>query len=405
MYDISILLVDDTQSKISSVISALEDIGVNKDLIKTAISATSAKKIMKEEHFDLLILDVALPLRDHGDPIPKGGLDLLDEIKERPFYRLPDHIIGLTAYQDIFESAGTQLGTELWLIVLFDPSSDSWVERIQSKIRHITRTKYETAKDNLVDVAIVCALRDPELDALLALPWTWTQEDVAGDATIYHKAEFLRKNGTTGKLVACNAPNMGMSSAAILAVKVALHYRPKCLVMIGICAGSEGKVSLGDIIVANPTWDYGSGKFSIKDGKRVFEGAQYQMPLTTRVRGIAERLQSDHSSLNIIKESFPGQRPNTSLKFHIGPLASGSAVVADDETFREIKEQHRKLLGIDMEAYGVMLAGEELPFTTETLVIKGVSDFANAKKDDNLRYYASYVSAQALRFMLENLEL
>ena len=42
--------------------------------------------------------------------------------------------------------------------------------------------------------------------------------------------------------------------------------------------------------------------------------------------------------------------------------ASGAAVVADKSVFIQIKsQQHRKLLGIDMEAYGVMSSAVELP--------------------------------------------
>ena len=406
MADLSILVVDDDDAKTASVVETLIDVGVEQTAITTVSNATSAKRLLRQVQYSLVIVDIALPLRDKGDPDPDGGLSLLDEIKARDLYRMPEHIIGLTAFRDIFERAGTKLGNELWSVVFYDASSDAWVEQIQGKVRHILRSKTAPMPVSLADIAIITALQDPELDAILNLPWRWEQIDVPGDATIYHRGSFTRTNGSVGTAVASRSPNMGMSSAAIQAVKMCLHFKPKCLVMTGICAGTAGDIQLGDIIVANPTWDYGSGKFSDKDGRKVFETAQYQLPITTRVRGIVDRLAADPSALDIIKRGFFGHKPDTTLTLAVGPLASGAAVVADAAVYDAIRAQHRKLLGIDMEAHGVMLASQEMPYTSlDAMVIKGVSDFANQKKDDRFRHYAAYVSAQALRHMAESMGL
>lgn len=406
MNDLAILIVDDDEAKTASVVETLIDVGVEQTAITTVSNATSAKRLLRQVQYSLVIVDIALPLRDKGDPDPDGGLALLDEIKARDLYLMPEHIIGLTAYQDIFERAGTKLGNELWSVVFYDASSDAWVEQIQGKVRHILRSKTAPTPVSLADIAIITALQDPELEAILNLPWKWEQIDVPGDASIYHRGSFKRANGSVGTAVASRSPNMGMSSAAIQAVKMCLHFKPKCLVMTGICAGTAGDIQLGDIVVANPTWDYGSGKFSDKDGQKVFETAQYQLPITTRVRGIVDRLAADPGALDTIRRGFFGQKPDTTLTLAVGPLASGAAVVADAAVYETIKAQHRKLLGVDMEAHGVMLAAQEMPYPSlEALVMKGVSDFANEKKDDRFRHYAAYVSAQALRHMAESMGL
>ena len=63
----------------------------------------------------------------------------------------------------------------------------------------------------------------------------------------------------------------------------------------------------------------------------------------------------------------------------------------------DIKTQNRKLLAVDMEAYGVASAATELPEPQpDFLMLKGVSDFADEEKNDAYREYAAYMSVQVL---------
>ena len=87
---------------------------------------------------------------------------------------------------------------------------------------------------------------------------------------------------------------------------------------------------------------------------------------------------------------------------HIGPIATGSAVQADSRTV-EILVQHRKAIGLEMEAYGVMAAAHEAPLPdVKSFVMKSVSDFADSDKKDEFQTYAAYSSATALRVFAEN---
>ena len=68
----------------------------------------------------------------------------------------------------------------------------------------------------------------------------------------------------------------------------------------------------------------------------------------------------------------------TSLSMHIGPVASGAAVIADSSLLDAVKGQHRRLLAIEMKAYGVLAAVEESTQPQPAgFVIKSVCDFAN----------------------------
>ena len=66
----------------------------------------------------------------------------------------------------------------------------------------------------------------------------------------------------------------------------------------------------------------------------------------------------------------------------------------------EVREQNRKLLAIDMEAYGLASSATELPAPQpDFLVLKGVSDFADEAKGDAYREYAAFMSARFLAFL------
>ena len=59
---------------------------------------------------------------------------------------------------------------------------------------------------------------------------------------------------------------MGMVSSALTAASLVSLLKPGLIVMCGICAGVRGKVHMGDVLFADPAWDFQSGK-RVSDGK------------------------------------------------------------------------------------------------------------------------------------------
>ena len=95
--------------------------------------------------------------------------------------------------------------------------------------------------------------------------------------------------------------------------------------------------------------------------------------------------------LATIKKEARGKKPDYELRAHFGPLASGAAVVANHQVFETLLNQHRNLLGIEMEAYGVVMAckgsGKPRPIP---VVMKSVCDYADRDKDDDYQEYAAH---------------
>ena len=346
-------------------------------------------------------------MREDVEPQADGGLRLLREVLGRAHYNSPKYVIGLTALPDVYQSAAAEFEEDLWSLVLFDAASYEWLGRIERKILHIAslnkapngEAEFET------DVLVVAALQD-ELDPLLSNSWNWQLHDVVGDAAIYYEAKLVDSGSKSFRVVAARLPMMGMAAAASLTMKAGITFKPKTIMMIGICAGDSTESQFGDVIVGSPVWDYGNGKhFDRSSDRKPFEPAIYQVNITAEMRGLIERLSQNRALLSGIHDSFSGTKPRAAPKIIFGPLASGAAVVADRDKFKQIQsEQHRKLLGIEMEAYGVMFAAQELPHPKpQTLVAKSVQDYADEEKDDRFRPYACFTSAMVAAAAIDEL--
>jgi nucleoside phosphorylase len=197
---------------------------------------------------------------------------------------------------------------------------------------------------------------------------------------------------------------MGMPASAFTAAKMIEIFRPEYLIMPGIAAGVAGRCEVGDVIVADPTWDWGSGKIERRDGKAELKVAPHQLSLHSALRMKVQKLARDRSLLSSIRDGWPGAKPSHELSIRIGPVASGAAVLADRKTLLEIEKQHRKLLSVEMESYGTYAAAYEARIPQPLPIsLKAVCDFADKKKTDAFQDYAAYTSASVTQALVEKL--
>jgi nucleoside phosphorylase len=175
------------------------------------------------------------------------------------------------------------------------------------------------------------------------------------------------------------------------------QFRPRLMAMVGICAGRFEKTGLGDVIVGDPCWDWGSGKIDSEKNVPRFRPAPHHVELDTDICAEMKEICSDVELLARIKAQARGRKPRDELRVHFGPLASGAAVVANNTVFDGLLDQHRNLLGIEMEAYGIVTAckGSGRP-RPGAIVLKSVCDFADKDKDDDFQEYAAHTSALLL---------
>lgn len=403
--NVKILVVEDDTDKLRRVVECLKEVsGFCIDSLTEARDATSAKRLMRDNQYDLLILDIALPERVDKEPTRDGGIALLQEVLTRNHFLKPKHIVGLTGYSDILASAGHRFAEDLWMVIHYEPSSTVWIEQLKKKLQYIilAGSTPDIKPAHGCHLCVVTAIEDLELKAILELNWKWKELQLPHDGTIYHRGSF-KKNGETLEVIAAATPRMGMTASAILSMKMISSFRPKYLAITGILAGVKGECELGDIIVADPGWDCSSGKVLVKDGTPTFVAAPYQIPLDSFLRGKLSLMAQNKEVLDMIRRTWKGPVPKTTLSMSIGPVASTPAVLAYGDLSDMIKKQHRKLIGIEMETYGVLNAAMESPSPApKAFSIKSVSDFANEDKRDDFRKYAAYTSAAALKSFVED---
>ncbi len=68
---------------------------------------------------------------------------------------------------------------------------------------------------------------------------------------------------------------------------------------------------------------------------------------------------------------------------------------------------NRKLIGIDMEIYGLFYAAKSFAYLNKPIAfaVKSLSDFADHSKNDKYRMYAAHTSAQFIyQFILTKLQ-
>ncbi|WP_338050303.1 histidine kinase [Rhizobium mesosinicum] len=394
------LVVEDNNEKYNRVHAVLEQAGVSADEITHVIAAAPAFEHLRRTQFDLMLLDVNIPRRLGEVSRRGGGLDLLRELGRESQLRRPTYIVGLTAFEDVVAEFGPTFQDQLWSLVHYSEASDQWISQLSVKVNYIQAANrsrnFSDGETYGCDLAIITALDTVEFEAVLRLPLSWEPLRLQHDETRYQSGTLNTQNGTKS-IIAAAAPRMGIAASAILSAKIIHQFRPRYLAMVGICAGRADKVSIGDLIIAEPTWDWGSGKVVSVDGEPKFLPSPHQLDLDPDTASLMKMLAKDGALLSEVRRSASGNRPRTDLTAHVGPLVSGAAVVAHKPAFDALLDQHRGILGVDMEVYSVAAAaqGSARP-RPKFLVIKGVSDFADEKKDDDFQEYAASVSAQFL---------
>lgn len=247
------------------------------------------------------------------------------------------------------------------------------------------------------DVLIITALQE-EQDALKKVFGVEWNSEFKDNLVFQHCR--LELHGQYLNVVAVNQSDMGMVHAAITTTNALRVFKPKLTTMTGICAGIEGQVNLGDIIIGNQTFDYGSGKYI--DGKLIPHPTPVAPP--NWLMQLLEACSAQPKIKELIKQNYSGVAPAWPLSIRHGSIGSGSAVVADDRIAKQATQTDRALYAIDMEAYGVALAASSAATTRSKFpcfVVKGVVDFAGIHKNDTYHEYGAYVSAMYLRRFLE----
>lgn len=198
--------------------------------------------------------------------------------------------------------------------------------------------------------------------------------------------------------------NPSSAHAATLAISV---WNPVAIILVGITGGmtqSAPDMRLGDILVPEQIVGYEQGKqrdqsflqrLLKRPPERRFEGHRASWRLVQAARSLEEQ---DWGA----RISTP--RPdgtNAVPRVFFEPVMSGEKVVASKEATAALRTSWPKAVGIEMEGLGAALAAYR--GGPEFLLVKAVSDFADASKDDDWHPYAADAAAQLAVAVIERI--
>ncbi len=398
---LKILIVEDETEKRRLIVEAILGVeGVTLNNIDTVSDGFNAKKRLKEKKYDLLVLDINIPPREDRPIRKDGGLDVINFIKRNRNAKQPHHVVGMTAYDEAFSEAEVEFSTLIWKLVKFSYADVEWRSSLQDSVQYLVENDIPPYTNDGTtfhfDVGIVCALEE-ELLAIRDLDANWEEVRIPYDHSSYFTAEFLTGDSKV-TIVAVAAPHMGMPTAAVVATKLIATFRPGLVIMPGICAGVKGKTNFGDVLVADPCFDWGSGKWTTNDeGKLQFRPAAYQWRLDSSLNGVVSRLANSPEMLESIYNNYQNNKPDRAPSVIVDAMASGGSVLQAQALVEDVREQHKNLVGIEMESYSVFTAcayaAEPRPLC---ISMKSVCDFGDKDKEDDFHAYACYTSAQFL---------
>lgn len=402
-----ILIVDDNSEKTQSIFSVIYQKYNDNDVkIDNVMTLHQAKEKLrnKEVLYDLMILDLNLPSNFGFEPDLDSTLKFIKEINDRDnIYNLPRVSVGLTAYDQLEVVARRQFQKCAWTIIKYSETEDSWKQTL-SDILSYTETHNPIST---VDVCIITALHDPEAVAFMEyVKWNWSRQTPLGNRLFGYKGSFIDREGYHRDVVLYSISEKGMIHTSIIATKLIQLFKPKLIVMSGICAGVRGQSRYGDIVIAQFSWNYNEGKLEGVNGTTRFHPSPLQSSIG---RKLDQKLQffinDNQDSINQINDEFSDKtKVNDSLKISKGAIATGSAVIGDEHTILEAYNSNKRLKGLDMEVAAFYTSCELADYNDLIFfAVKSVSDFGDDDKNDDYQSYASFTSAKVIeKFITED---
>jgi adenosylhomocysteine nucleosidase len=156
----------------------------------------------------------------------------------------------------------------------------------------------------------------------------------------------------------------GAVNTAALTVRIAGWLRPEAVLFVGVAGALKDDVELGDVVV-------GTKVYAVQGGKVTADGFE-------------ARPEVWHGSHRLVQAARSALRDLEGVRAHRKPIACGDVVLADQASaFAEfIKRNYGDAHAIEMEGSGAAHAAH-LSGQLDALVIRGISDRANARKADD----------------------
>ncbi|RZI99391.1 MAG: hypothetical protein EON90_11760 [Brevundimonas sp.] len=374
-------------------------------IIAVATDYVSGKRELGGELFDVAVVDLTLPHRSGRDePTYEKAAALLQELIELDDLHTPGDIIGITSDPAALTMVNVEVGPHL-MTVISEMTNVDWRSLLADRLVYIQRARQarqrSIAQHYDVDVCILTAL-DKERQPFRSLLALDSEPAVPGaERFIFTDRDHVQRRGVLLSIGRAGQPRAAAQAQILLNI-----FRPRYLLMSGICGGVKDKVKIGDVVIFESSidWDYGKWKtpkaspakfhsrpepLSIRD--QVSHGALREFVL----RG-DEELAQIHARVKAA-HAFAKRPPG----LHMGPCASGSAVVGSQEIIERIGGVNDAIIGVDMESYGLYAAKAVTNVVKpQVLCVKAVSDYCDGSKNDRWHAPCCLLSAEVVKLLM-----
>ena len=207
----------------------------------------------------------------------------------------------------------------------------------------------------------------------------------------------------------------GNTEAAIATANFLRDWYPKLMCLVGLAAGIKGKMRIGDVVIPNKVHDRTIKVF--EDGRYRIRGRTYARN-DTLDRMLKVSPLSSNECLAVLRaatnddisramtvaheKGLSSEQLNGELRIMDGSIASDNILIRDPTYFDGILDStDEKCRGGEMEAAGFVLACQRERADFPWLVVRGISDFGDSKKDDAFQLLAAKAACAALRVFVE----
>ena len=384
-----VLIIEDSQVKAAALTRCVHECERGVEVIH-ATNARDGFQSISAQNVELCLLDVLLPLTMGDQPSEDGSLWFVREV-QRKIAHLP-LIVGTTQYLDSLAKVEETFRDYLWSVIYVAESETRWRRQISYAVRFAgsaaVGAKLSTAAPG-ADAAIITALRIPEFEEVMDALGGGDPLNVVETGENWVRRSLEIGGGRRVELLAACADEMGMCPMATLVTRLCIICKPKKLILTGIMGGNPARVGMSDLVLIEETWDCRAGKIT----ERGFEADVKVQRCDFKLANAARSIVTDGLLLDLWKE-WKGEKPHELPRLHVGSVACSPAVVANGEVFKELEAQKRKVLGVEMEAYGCYDGVHRLgDFAPRAICLKSVCDLGNKEKADKYQRYCSYLSA------------
>lgn len=388
-----VLIIEDNEFKAKRLAEHISRCAPSAEIVQSSNAHDGFEKVVQGS-FSLVLLDVVVPLSSGQLPSEDGSVWFVREAQRKiPSTSFP-LIVGTTQFLDSVARVEETFQDYLWTVVYVDDTNDRWMRQISHAVRFAEanadrRSLSASLRPDRPDVAIVTALKLPEFSELIYCldggdPVLVTETN---ESWLNRKVDLV--GGRQANVIAACADEMGMSAMAALVTRLCIAFQPKKLILAGIMGGNSDRVGLADLIVVEDTWNHRAGKITEEGFVPDMKGERCDHKLAN-----AAKLVITDDLLLDLWRSWPGDKPRQIPKLHQGAVACSPSVIADGQTFAELESHKRKVLGVEMEAFGCYEAVRRLgDLGPKVICIKSVCDLGDKAKNDVYQKFCSFLSA------------